>query len=216
MTKFDIIFNDFLAQENAYFNFIKSCQLKKYSPASSEIHKHHIIPKYLFLNSGQEHFCESPQNIIDLSREDHIMAHQFLYLLYQNNEDKAAIFMLKGQTKESLVITRRLGAKSVHELLKKKKKYFWDHGFQKEMARRSINKMNAFEIRKKSGKIGGYNRQRNRVINASQKFIFFYQKKAVFCIFSCQTGGDVLKILQDFKQTPLKRVTPLLKGLRKN
>lgn len=67
----------------------------------------------------------------------------------------------------------------------------------------------------RGGKVGGRNRNLNRAITKNDRYLFLFENKPVLCVFNCETGGDVLKILHSFKQTKLQRVSQLLKGERK-
>lgn len=73
-------------------------------------------------------------------------------------------------------------------------------------------KPNARGLRSQAGKKGGYNRNKNRGIKKNHKVLF--KKKPFLCVFNCQTGGDVLQILQAAKTTKLQRVSPILNGSR--
>jgi hypothetical protein len=48
------------------------------------------------------------------------------------------------------------------------------------------------------------------------RFAFCFEGQPVLCVFNCETGTDVLEILNQYKLTPLERVSPLLTGKRKN
>lgn len=62
----------------------------------------------------------------------------------------------------------------------------------------------------------GLLRNLDRVIKQEDRYIFKYNGNNALCILNCRTGGQVLAQLNLYKQTPLKRVTQLLKGERKN
>ena len=66
------------------------------------LHKHHIVPKHMGgLGPGhpQEHL-----NIMELSREDHAIAHLILYKLYGNNNDlRSAVLLTEGAYHKGLV-----------------------------------------------------------------------------------------------------------------
>lgn len=129
--------------ENAYLNFINECRTKPIQE-ETEYHIHHIVPKHWIRNIPDERqFCESPENLIQLSLNDHIQAHQLLYDLYKKPMDKAAVLMLSGDKAASRRIWRQLGAEKVHTLLRSQQTNFWNSDFQKEMARRSIEKPDA-------------------------------------------------------------------------
>lgn len=202
-------------RNNNYFSFIDSCRGKIYT--NGEVHKHHIIPKYWFREKTTEEiqYCDSEENLISLSREDHIKAHELLYEIYKNPQDRAAVYMLQGKKEESLRLWRQLGADTIHNILKNEGITFWDSDFQKEMAKRSMARPDALEIRSKGGKVGGRNRNLNRVITKNDRYLFCYNDEPVLCILNCETGGDILECLHSYKETPLQRVSQLLNGTRK-
>lgn len=82
------------------------------------------------------------------------------------------------------------------------------------MAARSMARPDAREIRSKGGKKGGTTRNLDRAIKQDDCYLFSFKGQEVLCIFNCRTGGQVLEQLHLYKQTPLKRVTPLLNGSR--
>jgi IS1 family transposase len=61
-------------QLKPYYDFLNECRQKDYS--ESAIHRHHIIPR--FMGGGNE-----PDNLIDLSIEDHFNAHMNLSNCFQ-------------------------------------------------------------------------------------------------------------------------------------
>lgn len=143
----------YLDKNNCYFKFIEDCHKKIYKE-SEIIHKHHIIPKHRFKTEDTEAlaYCESEENLISLSLEDHKKAHELLYEVYKNEQDKGAYLMLSGQDEESIHVWRTLGAKSVHKKLKSENSNFWNSDFQIEMAVRSLARPDALKIRSEGGK----------------------------------------------------------------
>lgn len=65
-------------------------------------HIHHIIPRHM---GG----TDDPSNLIELSREEHAMAHLKLYEEYGKKEDLGAYYLLIGQTDEASRISCSLG-----------------------------------------------------------------------------------------------------------
>ncbi len=202
--------------ENEYFQFIQDCRGKEY-PEGTTKNVHHIVPKHWFNSSSvlSKRYRDSQENLISLSIEDHIKAHEILFKLYKRPQDYSSTLLLKGSMSESRRIWRQLGAKAVNALLKREKRSFWLSDFQKEMGSRSMNREDALEIRSFGGKKGGRNRNVNRVLTKKDRFLFYYEDKPVLCIFNCETGTDVLNILKEYKQTSILRVSPLLTGVRK-
>ena len=214
-----------LDTSNRYFEHLSRCSegLKKYDE-KEEKQMHHIIPQYVFNKSSATDedlaFRDSTDNLIELSTEDHILAHELLYEVYGNIQDKGATKLLQGLKNESRHIWKILGAEASHLVQKEKGKNFWDKGFQKEMAKRSMEKPDALETRRAGGKKGGRNKSIDVTIKAHERFVFSFKEKEVLCIQNCQTGGDVLKELKKYEkitnqETSIDRATPLLTGDRK-
>lgn len=68
-------------------------------------HIHHIIPKHM---GG----TDNPENLIELTREEHAAAHLKLYEDYGKKEDLGAFYLLSGQTTEAAQIGSSLGGKA--------------------------------------------------------------------------------------------------------
>jgi hypothetical protein len=206
-----------LDRNNRYFGHINECRNKDYSQ-SGEVHIHHIIPKAWFRTRNAEElaYMDSQENLIPLSVTDHVRAHELLYEIYKNPGDLAAVQMLKGDKVESRRIWRRAGAYASHAAQKANGSTFYDSEFQREMAYRSLARPDALQIRSEGGTVGGRNRNKGRAIKKEDRYIFYYKNVEVFCILNCETGGDVLEILNLYKATPLQRATPLLNGSRKS
>lgn len=60
---------------NRYITFIKSRSLRVLSE-NSEVERHHIVPKCFCLN---QEYCNSKENIIELSSREHYIAHMMLW-----------------------------------------------------------------------------------------------------------------------------------------
>ena len=178
---------------------------------------HHIIPKHWFncFSELSRIYIDSKQNLISLSIEDHIKAHEILFKLYKRPQDYSSVFLLKGNLSESRRIWRQLGAKAVNAIQKREQRTFWSRDYQREMASRSMNRENSLELRSPGGKKGGRKRNLNRVFTKKDRFLFYFEEQPVLCVFNCETGTDVLNILTEYKQTPMLRVSPLLTGVRK-
>ncbi len=210
-----------LNRSNSYFKFIKDCLKKQYGE-ESKMHMHHIIPQYVFKGGSAEdyNFMNSPQNVIELSLEDHILAHSLLFEIYGNLQDQGAIYLLANYEKESRAIWQVLGAKASHRVQEAHGKNMWDNNFQKEMAARSMARPDALEIRSAGGKIGGRKRNEGIAIKPHEKYMFSFKGKPILCVQKCSTGGDVLAEIKKFESmtdqiTKLDRVTGLLSGERK-
>lgn len=207
---------DLRNDKNKYNDFIAECKGKPY-PAGTVMHEHHITPKSLFNENNKEEkaYCDSPANLIPLSREDHILAHKIRLEVYGNLVDQGAINLLEGGLDDKSVrVWRQLGADATHTILREEGRNFWDDNFQREMGLRSLARPDALEIRSRGGRVGGRNRNAGIAIQKTDQYVFSYKGEPVLCIFNCETGGDVVKILNSFVQTPIQRVTPLLDGSR--
>ena len=198
------------------------CSKKEY-PIDVEKHVHHIIPQYIFnsklATDEDKAFMSSPENLIVLSRDDHIKAHELLYEVYGNRQDQGGVNCLKGLTRESKKIWASLGAAASHEVQKNKGVNFWNKDYQRTMARRSMERSDALQIRSEGGKKGGRNKSIDIAINANQRFVFSFKNEEVLCIMNCETGGDVTEQLKMYENctgqiTKLDRATALLKRTR--
>jgi hypothetical protein len=79
-------------KDNAYLRHIEKCRNKKYPP-EEVMQRHHIVPRHWIskTNSSHKAFCESKENLIMLSKTDHIKAHELLYEIYKHRLDKASV-----------------------------------------------------------------------------------------------------------------------------
>jgi hypothetical protein len=173
---------EILDKDKTYFSFIENCRSKNYVP-EDQIQTHHIIPKYAFGNTPEDiAYKDSEDNLIKLSLQDHRKAHELLYEIFHNKQDLGAIKMLSGDLVESRRIWRQLGAEATHRIQKEQNKTFFNSEFQKEMSRRSLDRPDALKIRSKGGKVGGTNRNLDRVIMTNDRYVFSYENVEVLCI----------------------------------
>lgn len=206
-----------LDRNNEYFEHINQCKQKQYNKETTLLQIHHIIPQYVLRNSpSDQEFLNSPENLIALSLEDHAKAHELLYKIYGNKQEQGAVLMIQNQVEEAHKIYKVLGAKASHKVQKETNKTLWNNEFQKEMAKRSMARPDALEIRSKGGKKGGKARQAGRAIKPDEVYVFSFKNEEVVCIFNCQDGGEVLEQLNKFHETGLKRVSPLLNQTKKS
>ena len=183
-----------------YFDFLQKNGKKKKNEVSGESHLHHIIPKYWFFeNSTYLPFMNTEFNLIYLSRDDHAFAHFLLYKLAKDNRDLSAFYMLCFNKHEALKHYRIAGAKAAHLLLKKRNQSFWNSEIQKNNAKKSLSKINARVTRSLGGNKGRYQRNKNRIITKTTKLLFLFESQPFLCIFNCQTGGDIVSILNQAK-----------------
>jgi hypothetical protein len=188
------------------------------SPIGAETQQHHIIPKFLFNHTNKEEiaYMNSNENTILLTAEEHLKAHEIFSELYDDPRAKGAVLLLKGQMTSAKTEWRKAGAYASHAIQKANGTGRWDSALQKERAAIAMAKPDALEVRSKAGKVGGRNRNLDRVIKPTDKFIFSYNDKQVFCVLNCSTGGDVLKSLKHYNpSTQISRVSNLLNGKRR-
>ena len=204
----------FLAQEpeNLYFQFLTSIQPY---PTNTLTHVHHILPKYLF-RLDLQWFYDNAFNLCTLSIPDHKRAHEILFSLYGDPRDQGAVFLLQGNLTDALISWRRAGGFATQQILRQEGRTVYDPNWQREMAQRSMQRPDALQIRSEGGRRGGRQRNRNRVINNHQRFLFKWQGEPCLCIINCETGGQVLEQLQLAHPTSIKRVTSLLNRTRKS
>lgn len=202
-----------------YLLYVNECRKKEKNLQENQTPNtdiHHIIPRYMFKGANKNNtYCESPENKILVTREDHIILHELLFETNGNVEEQSAINLLRGNISEGRHYWRIAGAYASHKVQKDQEKTLWNPKFQKEMAQRSINKKNALKVRSEGGTIGGRNRNIGRVITKEDRYQFSFKGVPVLCTLFCETGGDVLAELKKFNATKIQRISPLLKGERK-
>ena len=88
-----------------YFEFLASTSFYGKKTLTKEflidqiIHCHHIIPKYWFNdNPKYKDYMNSDVNLIFLTLENHIKAHEILYDIFGDPRDLGAVALLKGMT----------------------------------------------------------------------------------------------------------------------
>lgn len=83
-------------------------------------HKHHIIPRHM---GGSDH----PDNLIELTVEEHAEAHRLLYEMHGKTEDKIAWLSLCGQIthKEAVRQGSKLGREKTAKILEDKHGKDW-------------------------------------------------------------------------------------------
>ena len=105
---------------NIYFQFLSAIESKKY-PAETLLEGHHICPKHA--GGGNE-----KENIIFCSAEDHMLAHCYRFMVFQEKGDKLAYLLRKRQTTEARQIMQQLAI----EAPKKKGNLFWNSEWQRK------------------------------------------------------------------------------------
>ena len=105
---------------------ILSMSVKKKYDSSEKLIDHHIKPVH---DGGQD----DPENLVKLSYQDHVEAHCLVAVVYPSVTNKINYNLMNGMEKSVYHAVRILGAEATHQLLKSRKKNFWDLAFQKKM-----------------------------------------------------------------------------------
>ena len=119
-------YQDFLEKcSNAYLDFIQDCREKAKDYSSEQLGQcqtHHIVPRHHYKNHklSPETF-NLPQNLVELTFEDHVKAHQLRFEVYGEYADQVAVKSMKGLKEEPTALQR------VSQLIKGEKKslYGW-------------------------------------------------------------------------------------------
>ena len=167
---------------------------------------------------NEVYFCDSNENLILISIEDHIIAHEIFAEIYPKHQNKGAIDLLKGQLNKAARKWKQAGAYASHEQQRKNQTGFWDPEKQVERARKSMLRPDALETRSQGGKTSGSQRWLDHVITESDKYIWFYENKEILCTINCRSGGQVLEELKKIPNIPKfpSRVSELIKGKRQS
>ena len=97
-----------------------------------ETHTHHILPKH----AGG---TDDPSNLVELTVEDHAIAHKVLYGLHGRLEDKMAWLALSGKTTQSEEIRKMLAKRGLHHMLADfSKKTRWQQNIKKARQKQVI------------------------------------------------------------------------------
>lgn len=95
-------------------------------------HIHHIVPRH----AGG---TDSPDNLVELTIEDHAIAHEVRYRIYGDDRDRVAALMIRGQIS---------GYDAFMEMVSRPKSKAW----KKKMSERNRGKNNPFYGRKQTQK----------------------------------------------------------------
>lgn len=214
-------FQDFQEnKQNKYLNFIAKCREKEkrsLPEIDSSYQIHHIVPRHHFKNNDipWETF-DSPENRVRVSFKNHIKAHELRFEVYREYGDKLAFQRMKAMEEDGMKAFQQAGGQAVNKIFKKEGRLMHDPEFQKEMSKRSMARRDACQIRRKGGKIGNRKRHQNITVQKEDWILWFFQKEPFLCSFGFDNGGDLLRELFKAKETPLQRVSPLVKGTKKS
>ena len=231
-------FLTFGQEENIYTAFIKNCRSKTYlvnpDDPLSTIHSHHIIPRHLLNETDEElAYCESSENLIDLSVADHICAHELFNKVYPSPQNQGSIFALRKSIKLAQKCLKQAGAAASHMIQREKKVGIFNPDLASEIGRKgakaSLARPDAIEIRREAGKVGGAKRHTGNIVGEGDKIVWYYNPErvgsgtqtsdpgeAVCCTFNCETGGQIVQSLNSIYPSNLTRISPVLTGERKS
>lgn len=231
-------FLTFFDEENIYTAFIENCRSKTYlvnpDDPLTAIHSHHILPKHLLKDTDEEQiYCNSSENLIDLSISDHIRAHELFLQLYPSPQNQSSVYALQKAITQALSWYKKAGAYASHSVQRERKIGIFNPDFAAEIAKKgaeaSLARPDARETRQAGGKKGGVNRYKGIVVGAGDKIVWYYNPErvgsgtqetdrgeAVCCTFDCETGGQIVEILNSIHPSNLQRISAVLNGTRKS
>lgn len=219
MTKLTQAYEDFKQNvSNKYLDFIQECRdkYKSYSKEEQDAcYTHHIVPKHHYRT---HHLNKStfnlPTNTVRLTFEDHLKAHELRYEVYNEYGDLSAFKRMSGLQQEGMRAMQQAGGQAVNLKYKEEGRFMHNSDWQKEMAKRSMSRSDALQIRSEGGKKGGRKRHENRVVRMEDRYEWLVEGQPFLCTFNFNSGGDLLRALQAARPTNLQRVSPLLNGER--
>lgn len=213
-------YEDFLqGVSNQYLDFIEACR-RKYRSYSKEqqdaCYTHHIVPRHHYKTHGLDsNTLDLPANLVRMTFEDHVKAHELRFEVYGEYGDKVAFKRMQGLTEEGMLAMQQAGGQAVNVQFKNEKRLMHDPAYQLEMARRSMARTDALETRSQGGKKGGKKRQANRILRVEDRYEWSFNDQPFLCTFGLNSGGDVLRILNAAQGTNLTRASQLITGKRK-
>lgn len=204
----------------AYLDFIEKCREKEKNYSSEDLQKcqtHHIVPRHHYkANQLPWKTFDLENNRVQLTFEDHVKAHKIRFETYGEFGDLLAYQKMESLTKEGFRAMQKAGGQVVNLKFKREGRMMYNSEFQKEMAKRSIARPDAREIRSDAGKKGNRKRHQNRTVKKEDAYLWFFQKTPFLCTFGFDNGGDLCKELNRAQPTKLQRVWPLIKGHKKS
>nr|QQY84810.1 hypothetical protein [Chaetophora lobata] len=153
---------------NAYLNFIQLCKKKAKQYTALELTKcqvHHIVPRHHFQTHNLDlKNLDIPENLVVLSFNDHIEAHKIRFNVYNEYADKLAYSRMSDMGPEGMLAMQQAGGQASNAILRSQGRIMHDPNWQKEMAARSMARLDARKIRSVAGKKGIRTRHANRTI----------------------------------------------------
>lgn len=204
---------------NKYLDFIQECReiFQTYSQEKQKkCHTHHIVPRHHYkAHQLDPQTFDLSNNTVKLTFDDHVIAHELRYKVYGEYGDLAAVKYMQALSEQGMRAMQQAGGQAVNVKLKKEGRLMHDPQWQKEMAKRSMEKDNAKQTRSEGGKKGGRKRHENRILRVEDRYEWSVDDKPFLCTFNFNFGSDLLNDLQAARPTNLQRVSPLITGQRK-
>lgn len=203
---------------NIYDDFIEAIKSKEY-PVEIPLECHHICPKH----AGG---TEEKSNKIFLSAEDHMLAHYYRFMVFQEKGDRLAFLLIKKQTTESRKIMQELAVAANKE----KGNLFWNSEWQRKQGQKggslggSANTPAQFLARQAVGRVQGARVGRTRQSDRlkayfSKRMIWKYQKalhdqeNLSIEVIPCDTWTAVVAQLNAAVPDSIKNETSFIKVL---
>lgn len=128
-----------------------------------QTHKHHIVPRHM---GG----TDDPSNLIELTIEEHALAHKALYEQFGKIEDKMAWLALSGKTQESERLRKVLAAREYRKFLNDDVKYAeWKRKISNTLAGRSLSDEHKRNI--SEGLLKAYREERKKYVRPSDEML---------------------------------------------
>lgn len=206
-------------RSNKYLDFIKECREKARTYTKEQLdacYQHHIVPRHHYKNYKLDwDTFDLPENLVTVTHEDHVKAHEVRFEVYNELADKVAYTSMTGSA-EKFRAFQQAGGQAANRIFREEKRQMFDPEFQREMARRSIERPDARAIRSEGGKKGNRVRHQNVTVRKEDRYTWNFRAQPFLCTFGFDNGGDLLKELYKAQPTKLARVTPLIKGEKRS
>ncbi|MCU0350730.1 MAG: hypothetical protein MUF43_07870 [Flavobacterium sp.] len=202
-------------KSNDYLDFMKECKLQEHQLLGQNLkyQNHHIVPRHHYKNHKLDFSSfNNPENLVKLSFEDHIKAHQLRFEVYGEYADRQAVNRMSDLGEENMLIMQQAGGQAVNIQFKREGRLMHDSAWQKEMAARSMSRPDALLIRSIGGKKGSQVRNKNRVVKIEDKFLWKVKGIPFMCTFNFDQTTELLQELHRARPTKIQRISPLING----
>jgi hypothetical protein len=207
-------------KSNKYLDFIKECREKAQSFSPEELSScstHHIVPRHHYkAHKLPWSTFNLEENLVKLTFEDHVKAHEIRFEVYGEFADKLAFTRMKNMAEDGMKSFQQAGGQAVNRIFREQGRMMYDPVWQQEQARKSMARPDALQIRSEAGKKGNRTRHQNVTVRKEDRYLWCYKNEPFLCTFGFDNGGDLLQELFKAKETPLLRVTPLVKGWKRS